>query len=166
MEKANVSNQRKGEKGYVNLPLIHIEFNKCTIDPLHLLLRGTEKLFEILETFIMENDVTFNGSVLTERPMFEKYLNFLSSDCQISNAYYTNKQEAEKDNIRLRSFNSNENEKIYKTLFSITGETNYGITSWRTVLDLQSLEQIEKIKSIDAIWKYFHKIYQVVKNRK
>lgn len=103
----------------------------------------------------------------------EKYLNFLKNNCKLTNAYYTIKEDnSEKENYKLRSFNSDENEKVYKTLFNVTteiinGETswNYGETSWRTVLEPQSVQK-EKIKSIDAIWKHFHRIYQVIKNRK
>lgn len=70
-------------------------------------------LFAIVKNYMSENDVTLNGTDLSERPIMEKYLNFIRNDCKLTNAYYAIKEDnSEKENYKLRSFNSYELKKI------------------------------------------------------
>lgn len=51
-----ISNGILPHKGYINEPLIHIDFKNCVFDTLHFILRVSDKLFGVLMYYICTLD--------------------------------------------------------------------------------------------------------------
>ena len=64
-----------------------IEFKNCIVDLLHLFLRISEHLYDLLYFKLTRLDNN-NGSDIEQRPLLKIFLNFLINKCKINNAYY------------------------------------------------------------------------------
>jgi predicted HicB family RNase H-like nuclease len=102
---------------HTHLPPIidFIEFKNCVVDLLHLFLRISEHLYNLLYFKLTRLDNN-NGSDIDQRPLLKKFLNFLIEKCKINNAYYSSPKNAEKK-IMLRRISGKEWEKIYENIF-------------------------------------------------
>ncbi len=104
--KQNLNNKN----GYKNLPLFQfIEFNMNVIDPLHMFLRITDKLFNKLLDFIEKLDN--NGSFdLDKRPYLKRLNDFLIDNLKITSPLYFSKNKR----VKFRNLNQNERLKFFK----------------------------------------------------
>jgi len=91
--------------GYIRVPFMKfINFQKCVVDPLHLCLRITDKIFSKLLDHIEYLDS--NAScVLARRPLMQKLIYYLEFECKIQNPTYFSTNE---NKYKLRSLNQNE----------------------------------------------------------
>jgi hypothetical protein len=97
-----------------NEPIVtFIEYKKCVIDLLHLLLRITDILYTLLLNKLSKMDRS-NSIDLDLRPNLRKFCIFLRETCKLSNPYYVCKKTGL---FKLRSFNGNERIKIFKKMF-------------------------------------------------
>ena len=104
--------------GYVKVPFMKfINFQKCVVDPLHLCLRITDKLFSKLIAHLEFLDGN-SGSDLTKRPLMQKLILYLESECKVQNSTYFSTSE---NKYKLRSLNQNER---YKILIFMTEKKN------------------------------------------
>ena len=114
-EKLNIqmSSQNKDKNGYQNVPLMNfIEYKKSIVDPLHLCLRITDKIFKKLLSHleIIDGDVSDN---LDKHPLLNRLKMFCEEDCGVSKAiYYDNNEKS----WVLRSINQNERLQILTNL--------------------------------------------------
>jgi hypothetical protein len=105
-----------------NEPIINfIEYKNCVIDLLHLLLRVSDHLFEILIAKLIRIDNN-SGINLEKRPYFKKFMDFLINKCKISNPWYISSKSDDK--IKLRSLNGNERITIFQQIFKEYDEVN------------------------------------------
>lgn len=99
-------------EGYINKPIIDfIEYEKTIIDPLHLFLRITDKLFEKFIGFLESQEG--KGCDLRKRPLFKRFGEIFEIECSISNPFYLSKNEQQAE---MRSLNQNERIKFFKAL--------------------------------------------------
>jgi hypothetical protein len=91
-----------------------IDYKNCVIDLLHLLLRVSDHLFEILIAKLIKIDNN-SGSDIERRPYFKIFMDFLKDKCKISNPWYVSSKS--EDKIKLRSLNGNERIKIFERIF-------------------------------------------------
>jgi hypothetical protein len=97
-------------------PLIQfIDYDKCVIDLLHLLLRITDTLYYLLLLKLLKMDGNPQTTNLDERPNLKIFVNFLKDQCKIVNPIYTSEKSVEK--FVFRNFNGNERIRIFKELF-------------------------------------------------
>ena len=156
-------------KGYINIPLISIDFDFCVPDTLHFCLRGADKLFEILLNEISDKD-NKRGTELTiaNRPRLKKLEIFLKEDCKITKPFYNSSKKfiskEANDNINLTSLNSNNLQTIFLKLNPVNAESKK-FSDFLTI-EGDSDEFKDRLNHISAIWKAFYKIYLVTKNRR
>lgn len=98
--------------GYKNIPILQfIEFKKSIVDSLHMCLRITDRLFEILIDKIDQNDtkgIFFDKkklSDLSKRVLLNKLIRFCEDECKVYNPFYFDSKE---NKIKLRSINQTE----------------------------------------------------------
>ena len=112
LEKVKLKTKDQRE-GYIREPIISfIDFDCCLIDTLHLLLRITDKLFELLFKKLDKLDNT-NSVELDSRPNLKKFLVYLEKDCALTNPYYISKSKQ----LKLRSLSGTERLKFLKLCF-------------------------------------------------
>ena len=93
------------DEGHQHPIIDFIQYENCVFDLLHLLLRVSDKLFDLLIRKLEKIDKN-KGVDIDKRATFKIFMGFLGTDCKISNPYYISKKE---DKIKLRSLNENEN---------------------------------------------------------
>ena len=104
--------KQKENDGYINKPLIDfIDYEKTIIDPLHLFLRITDKLFEKFIGFL--DSLEGKGFDLRKRPLLKRLVEIFEKECGVSNPFYLSKNELQAE---LRSLNQNERIKFFKAL--------------------------------------------------
>ncbi len=97
-----------------NEPIVtFIDFSKCVIDLLHLLLRITDILYSLLLSKLSKMDRS-DSNDLNRRPNLVIFFRFLKETCKLANPYYVCKKTG---NFKLRSFNGNERLKIFQKMF-------------------------------------------------
>lgn len=149
-----VSNSIIPHKGYIRTPLIHIDFKNCVFDTLHFLLRISDKLLAIIMQYILKNDGNKATKDLSKRPRMKIFLGFLKNECEVYRPFFISERSAvDTDVIKLRSFNSNELEKIY------------GKISESSLSDIVK-ENDNEILYISSIFDAFYKIYLIAKNKR
>jgi hypothetical protein len=100
--------------GYQKEPIITcIDFDYCVIDLLHLHLRITDQLFNLLVAALNENDPG-TGLNLEDRPNFKKFLEFLQNNCRITKPFYVNQSE---NTIKLRNLNGIERNRVFEKMY-------------------------------------------------
>jgi len=100
-------------QGYVREPLVDfVPFDSILIDTLHLLLRITDKLFDVL--FKKFDSYDKSDSVnLDKRPCLKKFLNYLENESSITKPYFLSNG----DKIKLRALSGSERLKFLSTCF-------------------------------------------------
>ena len=108
------------KKGYINESLFSfIPFAKSVVDPLHLFLRITDKLMDMLLFRLKELDIkekSFKLGDISTRNITLNFLEYLKEEktgCNLTSPYFI----ADKE-FKLRSFNSNEKKKIIEKISS------------------------------------------------
>ena len=87
-----------------------IDYKHVVVDLLHMFLRITDFLYEIILNKLSKMDQN-NTSNMSARPNLTIFLEFLKSRCKITNASFV-----QDGQVRLRNFNSNERLKVFKEL--------------------------------------------------
>ena len=110
--------ERKGDVGVLGCkhdPIIDfINFHSCVVDPLHLNLRITDKIFKkLIDHLEFLDGSTSTDASLSRNPLLKRLIDFLEVDCRISNPMYFSKRSKK---MKLRSLNKNEREKILSVL--------------------------------------------------
>lgn len=103
------NNTIDGRQGYKDVSLFpFIEFHNVVVDILHMTLRISDKLFEMLLTRLrlLENKKT--------RDLTEIFKNFIETQCNISSPFFVTEPE-----MKMRSLNQNERLKIFDKLLEI-----------------------------------------------
>jgi len=110
-----LSSTSKNMLGYKEDPLIDfINFKDCIVDPLHLCLRITDKIFSKVLDHInfLDGHVATNISC-SNNPLMKRLIDFLESECKISSAIFFCKRLKK---LKFRSINKNEREQILRYL--------------------------------------------------
>ena len=109
-----------------------IQLNCFGIDPLHMPMRIIEKLFAFLIDYIEVSVDKNNSADLTKRPVFKKLWDFIETDCNISNPFYTKTKDNGDSKIKMRkTINKNERHYILQKMF----ETNKDTQIKRSLID-------------------------------
>jgi hypothetical protein len=102
--------------GYSNSPLLSfITFENIVVDILHLFLRITDRLLDILFNTLKDLQTKFKIENL-----IKIFYDFLENDCKISNpsySYIEEKDGVRVQNIKLRNLNSNDRFKMFTSLY-------------------------------------------------
>lgn len=131
----------------MNKPLLDsIEISEIILDLLHLFLRITDTLINLLQADInlLDGGGTNNGLDLEARPNFKTYVDYVESDCKIGKAYYTNFGEKK---LCLRDLSGGEKDKLFKSI--------------RVASLFPKLPNCDKI---EEIWKQFYEIYTSIRH--
>jgi len=132
--------------GYTKEPISYIDFDHCVIDTLHMHLRITDQLFDLLILALAENDPG-NSTDLNERPYFKKFLEFLQRECHITRPFYV-----AENTIKLRTFNGNERNKIFECMFNN-----------QNLIDLfPGME--ERLEVLNFLFSEYYSILNIIKN--
>ena len=134
-------------QGYVREPLIDfIEFDSVLIDTLHLLLRITDKLFDVLfkkfDTFDKSDSIDLN-----RRPCLKKFMNYLENDCSLTKPYYVSNG----IKIKLRSLSGSERLKFLNICFDNQNEY------------LQKLFPEIDLSNENLVFKEFYNLFNIIK---
>ena len=106
-----MSNSKK--EGYKNTSLLpFIAFERTVVDPLHMGLRITDKIFKKLLHHLefLDNDSSID---LNKRPLFKKLWNFFEYECELTTPFEIDKSTS---SYKMRSLNQNERIKKLDTL--------------------------------------------------
>ena len=127
----------------VNPPLFpHITSDRNIVDMLHLFLRITDKLTQLLFKQIDSFETSFSSNENKE-----KYISFLKDICQIRKPAY---KDANTNSLNLRDLRGNEMRKVYSNMEKL-----------KTLFP--KLPNVEKIVSI---WESFYNIITDIQNRR
>jgi hypothetical protein len=137
--------------GYVKEPIIKfIDFKNCVIDLLHLFLRISDKLFDLLISKLIGFDGN-DSADLEKRPSFKIFYNLLSVKCNITKPFFTTTKDSEMK-IKLRSLNGEDRSKVFEKLFE-----NFGLLSDHFPENLNLLIE-------DFVWREFYQLFLMVKS--
>ncbi len=94
-----------------------VEFSKTIVDTLHTCLRITDRLFEILISYIDEKELKDKKDQfdLSKRTILKRLLDFLENDCRVSSPLKLEKND-EDSKITIRSLNQKERLRILKKI--------------------------------------------------
>jgi hypothetical protein len=146
-----------------NEPLIDfIDFKDCIFDILHAFLRISDDLFKTFLSKLNQKDQN-QGYDIDRRPNFKIFMNFLATNCKISNPFYVSRKT---DEIKLRNLNATERDKIFDAIFE-----NYENTENQIVKKNFNFIQFpntnpDEFKHENFVWFTFHKIYKKLSNLK
>ncbi len=132
-----------GKLGYTKKPLTKIEFVDCVVDMLHMFLRISDLLQNLLfEAIQLKDDAKKDNADFSDKPRLNKFLNFCKYDCKISKPYYISD-----DKIVLRSLNGGEKMRLFTQI-------NLSVL----------LNDLPKIETVDKIWRDFLTIFISVRD--
>ena len=142
-----------------------IDYKRVVIDLLHMFLRITDFLYEIILNKLSKMDNNNTGN-MNARPNLKIFLEFLKSRCKITNASFV--QEGQ---IRLRNLNRNERLKIFRELVKKEKENlvnsdedlNYR-RSFGNIFQYKELKSKNRRNHFDFeieyfVWQKFYRIY-------
>jgi hypothetical protein len=145
-----------------------IEPQMCIIDDLHLLLRVTDKLYDLLLLKFIRLDKN-DGSDLKLRKNLSVFIHFLKENCKIKNPFYLTEKRPNYGKIQFRSFNGNERIRIFKELY----EPKYNKASKEKTHDALFLSNLpflkpeninDHFKKEDLLWLGFYELYNKFKD--
>lgn len=134
--------------GYFNKPLTKIEFSSCVVDLLHLFLRVTDTLIQILEKKIIKIDQN-EGTDLKKRQNFKIFISYLEKECKMHKPFY-----CVDNKLKRRSFNGTERFLIFENcneLFNQLIEKN------------ENNDNAQMFKDMQYIWFEFFEIFLEIK---
>lgn len=141
--------------GYVNEPILQfVDFKNCVVDLLHLFLRISDKLFELL----IEKLISIDGNDsedLEKRETFKIFCDLLSQKCKVTKPFYLS-QKDKGNKIKLRSFNGEERLRIFQNL-------HYDDKNKPTLLSSFFPEKVNLLLE-DYVWREFYHLYQMTKS--
>lgn len=154
LSKEKTSSKRKG---YLREPIFpFIEFSNTVVDPLHLMLRISDKLFELLLLRLKKLD--------SEQPTFKirdfstcyltlSFLDYLKDEktgCNLTSPYY-----AAEGGFKLRTLNENERMRIFEKLFYCNSLLN---------IFPSKFQNDSTLININDVFKGFYEIIKLLKN--
>jgi len=146
-------------------PLISfIDYKKVIVDLLHALLRISDSLYYLLILKLSDLDNNPASTDLKDRPNLEIFINFLISECKITNPSYSSELSEEK--IKFRHFNGNERMRIFKELFKKYLEKRNGRISQKrkNISDLYPNLPLTTFRHENYVWFNFYKLLTKIKN--
>ena len=139
-----------GFEGYTEEPIIKfVDFDCIVIDTLHLLLRISDKLFNLLLKKIDLHDQS-DSADLNNRPVLKCYIDFLKNVCKLTKPFYL-KTIDNVTKIKFRNFSGSERLKIFENFFKDFKTMNSFFPS-DFLLDTES-----------AVWLKFYNIFKKIK---
>lgn len=140
----NAAAEKIAEKenlGYVNPSITKgIDFKDCIIDTLHLFLRITDNLTDLLVKKLHEMDGD-KPLKIEAHVNFKKYVDFVEKECKLSNAYY-----ARGKSFLLRDLSGGEKEVLFARM---------------KVSEL--FPDMPDAHAVDFVWSEFYYVYNAVK---
>ncbi len=143
--------------GYLQPSLFKfIKFNDCVPDPLHMMLRISDKLFDLLLFRLEElekNEKSFKSNDKTTQELSLILLEFLKNEktgCSLNEPYYYSEKEKK---FKLRKLNSNERITIFKKLK----------TTSLTKLFPKKFQKDDFLKNFEDILNEFYKLIELIK---
>jgi hypothetical protein len=138
--------------GYKHKPLItFIEFDCIVIDHLHLLLRISDQLFDLLQEKLIRQDN--NDSLdMSQRKSYQMFEAFLGNDCKITNPVIHSAVNKEM-HCRLRSLSGTERLKIFSKIFEDGSKFEYVFANIGM-----------NFRYENYVWKNFYEIYLQIKS--
>ena len=108
-----------GRKGYINPPIFDfIDFDKIVVDILHLFLRITDKLFELLLRRLQTLDDPSGDNKkpdIDDWPLTKSFLDYVEIKCNVTSPFYF-KEKGTDHIIKLRKLNQNERLSIFNNM--------------------------------------------------
>ena len=142
-----------------------IELNMCILDDLHMLLRVTDKLYDLflLKCILLDKN---DGVDLSLRKNLAVFLDFLEVNCKIKNAYYITSKRPQFGKIQFRSFNGNERMRIFTELFEPKKKNNiqYQDALFMDNLPFPKIRNKDNFKREDLVWMGFYSLYNQFRN--
>jgi hypothetical protein len=134
---------KRNKFGYQNIPITTIPFDCCIIDTLHMLLRITDQLFELLLSKIelLDNSTKDDGTFVG-KPHLKAFYDNLEGILKISNPFLTIDGK-----IKMRSLNGLDRLKIIESLNLI-----------------ELFPDMPKVELHHQLWRDFFNIYTSLKN--
>ena len=141
---------KEESEGYCKEPIIKfIEFDCCIMDTLHLFLRISDKLFELLLQKINLIDGDYSSD-FSKRPLLKIYVDFLKNTCKLTKPYYIKDKQ-----INFRSLSGKERLRIFEKFFG-----DFQLMSNFFPADKINLE------TEDICWGKFYSIFNSIKSFK
>jgi hypothetical protein len=149
--------------------LTFINFDKCVIDLLHLLLRITDTMYYLLLLKFLKMDGNPNTVNLDQRPSLKVFVEFLKNECKIVSPVYTSETSDVK--INFRNLNGNERMRIFKELFKkyfgpLEEGNNINKRKSFDVLFPVVLNEFYNFTFENQVWLEFYLILMKIKNFK
>ena len=143
-----------------------IEYERCVLDDLHLLLRVTDKFFDLLLLKLIRIDKN-KGADLTKRKNLSIFCDFLKEGCKITKAHYVATTRLQFGKIQFRAFNGNERMKIFTELYEPKCEAKP--KKKKDGLFLVNLfpkpeNEDDSFEREDRVWSGFYSLFKMVKN--
>jgi RNAse (barnase) inhibitor barstar len=153
-------------EGHLPRIIKFIEYKNCVVDLLHLFLRISDHLFELLIAKLIKIDNNSGGDI-EKRPYFKIFMLFLKNECNISNPWYVSSKSESK--IKLRSLNGNERLKIFKRVFKkfiefnkVTRKNEVKLRNFTDIFPLTQ-DKNKKFESESNLFYEFYKYFKLVK---
>ena len=145
-----------------NDPIIDfIDFKDCIFDILHAFLRISDDLFETFLSKLNQKDGN-QGNDISRRPNFKIFMDFLVTNCKVSNPFYVPKNSEE---IKLRNLNATERERIFDNIFEEYVNTDgQKIKKNFNNIQFQNTTQ-DEFKHENFVWLTFYKIYKKLRKK-
>jgi hypothetical protein len=140
-----------------------IEPQNCILDDLHLTLRVTDKLYDLLLLKFIRLDKN-DGEHLNLRKNLAVFIDFLESKCKLKNPSYVTDKRPLYGKIQFRSFNGNERMRIFKELY----EPKFDRNTMKKTKDALFLTNLpfpipanteDSFKKEDLLWLGFYDLY-------
>ncbi len=157
--KYNLNSRIKKKDGYKNDPLFQfVEFNMNVIDPLHLFLRITDKLFKNLLVFLeeLDNNDSFD---FEKRPHLKRLNSFLIDNLKITSPFYFSKNK-----IKFRNLNQNERLKFFKKNDNGLENLEIIFPEIKPLSEEDTNVQRRKMSQFIICFKLFYKLFMYCKN--
>jgi hypothetical protein len=141
-----------------------IEPQMCILDDLHLLLRVTDKLYDLLLLKCIRLDKN-DGDNLFLRMNLAVFINFLENNCMIKNPFYITDKRPLYGKIQFRSFNGNERMRIFNELYEPKFNKNTKVkisdALFMTNLPFPKPNDVnDHFKKEDMLWLGFYDLYK------
>jgi hypothetical protein len=157
IKKKDIVNERMGQ---VAEPIItFIEFSKCIVDLLHLLLRISDRLIDLFIKRLEYYDGNESDD-LSIRPNFNRYISFLK-EIPLTNPVYIKTLPDNKKVFKFRNFNGNEKLKIFSQI-NIVEILSEKIKKKNEPSQKELIDMRKEAVKIDNLWKEFLELFMII----
>ena len=146
------------KKGYLNKAIFpFISFDKVVVDILHLTLRITDKLFQLLLDRLQQLDGN-DSSDFNKRSATNVFRKYIINECKITSPFYIKKVNNE-SKTKLRKLNQNERIKIINKICDQEQKTTLA-----DIFDLKNHKEDKSILKLSHLFSEFSEITKIIKN--